>query len=77
MGAIDMGLAEELTLAEAVTPLMAFRYTSFDVAVTMIDFESVTEDGPADIAAEARQFTKPDDQFRSLIGLANAGNAAS
>ena len=26
MGAIDMGLAEELTLAEAVKPLMAFRY---------------------------------------------------
>ena len=77
MGAIDMGLAEELTLAEAVTPLMAFRYKSFDVARTMINFESVTEDRPAVIAAEARQFTKPDDQFRSLIGLANAGNAAS
>ena len=77
MGAIDMGLAEELTLAEAVTPLMAFRYKSFDVARTMIDFESVTEDRPAVIAAEAGQFTKPDDQFRSLIGLANAANAAS
>jgi hypothetical protein len=68
MGAIDMGLAEELTLAEAVTPLMAFRYTSFDVAGTMIDFESVIEDRPAVIAAEAGQLTKPDYQFRSLIG---------
>ena len=77
MGAIDMGLAEELTLAEAVTPLMAFRYKSFDVAGTVIDFESVTEDRSAVMAAVAGQFTKPDYQFRSLIGLANAGNAAS
>jgi hypothetical protein len=76
-GAIDMGLAEELTLAEAVKPLMAFRYISFDVAGTMIDFESAIEDRLAVIAAEAEQFTKPDYQFRSLIGLANAGNAAS
>ena len=58
-----MGLAEELTLAKAVTPLMAFRYTSFDVAGTMIDFESVTEDGPSLIAAEAGQFTKPTISF--------------
>jgi hypothetical protein len=29
-----MGLAEELTLAEAVERLMAFRYKSFDVAGT-------------------------------------------
>ena len=29
------------------------------------------------IEAEAGQFAKPDYQFRSLIGLANAGNAAS
>jgi len=42
----------------------------------MIDFESVLEDRLAAIAAEAVQFTKPDYQFRSLIGLANAGNAA-
>ena len=77
MGAIDMGLAEELTLAEAVTSLMAFRYTSFDVVGTMIDFESAIEDGLAVVAAEAGQFTKPDYQFRSLIGLANAVNAAS
>ena len=77
MGAIDMGLAEELTLAEAVTPLMAFRYKSFNVVGTMIDFASVTEDRPAVIAAEAGQFTKPDYQFRSLTGLANADNAAS
>jgi hypothetical protein len=68
MGAIDMGLAEELTLAEAITPLMAFRYKSFDVAATMIDFET---------AVIAGLFTKPDYQFRSLIGLANAGNAPS
>ena len=72
-----MGLAEELTSAEAVTPLMAFRYKSFDVAATMIEFESAIEDRPAVIAAEAGKFTKPDYQFRSLIGLANAGNAAS
>ena len=77
MGAIDMGLAEELTLAEAVKPLMALRYASFDVVGTMIDFESAIEDRFADLAAEAGQFTKPDYQFRSLIGLANASNAAS
>ena len=77
MGAIDMGLAEELPLAEAVKPLMTFRYISFDVADTMIDFESAIEERLAVIAAEAGQFTKPDNQFRSLIGLANASNAAS
>jgi len=71
-----MGLAEELTSAEAAKPLMAFRCISFDVAGTMIDFESAIEDRPAGIAAEAAQFTKPDYQFRSLIRLANAGNAA-
>ena len=59
-----MGLAQELTLAEAVKPLTAFRYKS-------------RYDGLAVIAAEAGQFTKPDYQFRSLINLANAGNAAS
>jgi hypothetical protein len=71
-----MDLAQELTLAEAVKPLMAFRYISFDVEGTMIDFESVIEDGLAVIAAEAGQFTKPDCQFRSLSGLANARDAA-
>jgi hypothetical protein len=71
-----MGLAEELTSAEAAKPLMAFRYISFDVVGAMIDFESAIEDRPAVIAAEAGQFTKPDYQFRSLIGLASAGNAA-
>jgi hypothetical protein len=75
MGAIDMGLAEELTLAEAVKPLTAFRYISFDVVGTMIDFESVIEDRLAVISAE--QFTRPDYHFHSLIRLANAGNAAS
>ena len=72
-----MGLTQELTLAEAVKPLTAFGYTSFDVVNTMIDFESAIEDGLAVVAAEAGQFTKPDYQFRSLIGLAKAGNAAS
>ena len=72
-----MGLAQELTLAAAVKPLTAFRYISFDVVGTMIDFESAIEDRLAVIAAEAGQFTKPDDQFRSLIRLANAGNAGS
>jgi hypothetical protein len=43
----------------------------------MIDFENAIEDGLAVIAAETEQFTKPDYHFRSLIGLANAGNAAS
>ena len=43
-GAIDMGLAQELTLAEAVKPLTAFRYISFDVVGAMIDFESAIED---------------------------------
>ena len=65
-----MDLAQELPLAEAVKPLTAFCYMSFD-------FESAIEDGLAVVAAEAGQFTKPDYQFRSLIGLANAGNAAS
>ena len=72
-----MGLAQELTLADAVKPFTAFRYISFDVVSPMIDFESAIEDRLAVIAAEAGQFTKPDDQFRSLIRLANAGNAAS
>lgn len=48
-----MGLAQELTLAEAANPLRAFRYMSFDVAGTMIDYESTIEDGLAVIAAEA------------------------
>jgi hypothetical protein len=72
-----MGLAPELSLAEAVKPLTAFRYISFDVVGTMIDFENAIEDGPAVIAAEAGQFAKPDYRFRSLIGLANAVDAAS
>jgi hypothetical protein len=72
-----MDLAQELPLAEAVKPLTAFCYMSFDVVGAMIDFESAIEDGLAVVAAEAGQFTKPDYQFRSLIGLANAGNAAS
>jgi hypothetical protein len=76
-GAVDMGLAQELTLAEAAKSLMAFRYVSFEVAGTMIDFESAIEDGLAVIAAEVGQFTKPDYQFRSRIGLANAVDAAS
>jgi hypothetical protein len=72
-----MDLAQELPLAEAVKPLTAFCYMSFDVAGTMIDFESAIEDGLAVIAAEAGQFAKSGYRFRSLIGLANAGNAAS
>jgi hypothetical protein len=67
-----MGLAQELSLAEAVKPLTACRYLSCDVEGTMIYFENAIEDGPAVIAAEVGQY-----QFRSLIGLANAGNAAS
>jgi hypothetical protein len=45
----------------------------------MIDFENAIEDGPAAavMAAEAGQFAKPDYRFRSLIGLANAVDAAS
>ena len=43
----------------------------------MIDFENAIEDGLAVIAAEAGQFAKPDYRFRSLIGLANAVDAAS
>jgi hypothetical protein len=72
-----MGLAQELTLAEAAKSLMAFRYISFEVVGTMIDFERVIEDRLAVIATEAGQFTKPDYHFHSLIRLANAGNAAS
>jgi hypothetical protein len=72
-----MGLAQELTLAEAAKPLTAFHYMSFDVAGTMIDFESAIEAGLAVIAAEAGQFTKPDYEFGSRIGLANAVDAAS
>lgn len=63
MGAIDMGLAEELTLAEAVKPLMAFRYIRFDVVGTMIDFESAIEDRPAVIAAEAGSSPSPTISF--------------
>ena len=48
-----MGLARELTLAEAAKPLTAFRYMSFDVAGTMIEYQSAIEDGLAVIAAEA------------------------
>ena len=55
-----MGLARELTLAEAAKPLTAFGYMSFDVVGTMTDFERAIEDGLAIIAAEAGQFTKPD-----------------
>jgi hypothetical protein len=58
-----MGLAQELTLADAAESLAAFRYMSFDVAGTMIDFESAIEDRPAVIVAQAGQFTKPDYQF--------------
>jgi hypothetical protein len=72
-----MGLARELTLAEAANHLTAFRYMSFDIAGTMIDFESAIEDGLAVIAAEAGQFAKSGYRFRSLIGLANTGDAAS
>jgi hypothetical protein len=72
-----MGLAQEPSLTDVVKPFTAFRYMSFDIAGTMIDFESAIEAGLAVIAAEAGQFTKPDYQFRSLIGLANAVNAAS
>ena len=72
-----MGLAQELSLADAVKPFTAFHYISFDVVGTMIDFESAIEDRLAVIAAEVGQFTKPAYQFRSLIRLASAGNAAS
>ena len=72
-----MDLAQELPLAEAVKPLTAFCYMSFDVLGAMIDFESAIEDGLAVIAAEAGQFTRPDYDFRSRIGLANAVDAAS
>ena len=58
-----MGLAEELTLAEAVKPLMAFRYISFDVVGTMIDFESAIEDRLAVIAAEAGSSPSPTISF--------------
>jgi hypothetical protein len=67
-GAIDMGLARELSLAEAIKPFTAFRHASFDAVGTMIDFESA-------IKAGAGQFTKPD--YRSLIELANKVDAAS
>jgi hypothetical protein len=76
-GAIDMGLALELSLAEAVKPLTAFRYISLDAVGTMIDFENAIEDGLAVMAVEAGQLGKPDYRFRSLIGLANAVDAAS
>ena len=48
-----MGLAKERTLAEAAKPLTALGCMSFDVAGTMIDYESAIEDGLAVIAAEA------------------------
>ena len=58
-----MGLAQELTLAEAVKPLTAFRYLSFDVVGTMIDFESAIEDRLAVIAAEAGSSPSPTISF--------------
>ena len=72
-----MGLAQGLSLEEAVKPLMAFRYISFDVEGTMINFENAIENGFAVMAAEAGQFAKPHYRSRSLIGLANAVDAAS
>jgi hypothetical protein len=72
-----MGLAQEPSLTDVVKPFTAFRYMSFDIAGTMIDFVSAIEAGLAVIAAEAGQFTKPDYDFRSRIGSANAVDAAS
>ena len=72
-----MGLAQELSLEEAVKPLTAFRYLSCDVEGTMINFENAIENGLAVMAAEAGQFAKPDYHSRSLIGLTNAVDAAS
>jgi hypothetical protein len=76
-GAIDMGLAQGLSSEEAVEPLMALRYLSCDVEGTMINFENAIENGFAVMAAEAGQFAKPHYRSRSLIGLANAVDAAS
>ena len=72
-GAIDMGLAQGLSLEEGVKPLMPLRYLSCDVEGTMINFENAI----AVMAAEAGQFAKPHYRSRSLIGLANAVDAAS
>jgi hypothetical protein len=72
-----MGLAQELSSAEAVKPLTAYRYLSFDVVSTLIYFQKAIDDGLAVIEAEAGQFTNPDYDFRSWIGLPNAVDAAS
>jgi hypothetical protein len=74
-GAIDMSFAQGLSLEEAVKPLMALRYLSCDVEGTTINFENAIENGFA--VAEAEQFAKPHYRSRSLIGLANAVDAAS
>ena len=58
-----MGLAEELTLAEAVKPLTAFRYISFDVVSPMIDFESAIEDRLAVSATDAGSSPSPTISF--------------
>ena len=72
-----MGLAQGLSLEEAVKPLMALRYLSCDVEGTMMNFENAIENGFGDMAAEAGQFAKPHYRSRSLFGLANAVDAAS
>jgi hypothetical protein len=59
-----MGLAQELSLAEAVKPLTAFRDLSCDVEGAMIYFENAIDDGLAVIAAEPGQFAKADYRFR-------------
>jgi hypothetical protein len=71
-----MGLAQGLSLEEAVKPLMALRYLSCDVEGTMINFENAIENGFA-VMAEAGQFAKPHYRSRSPIGLANAVDATS
>ena len=55
-----MGLAQELSLEEAVKPLTAFRYLSCDVEGTTINFGNAIENGLAVMAVEAGQFAKPD-----------------
>ena len=40
-----MGLAQGLSLEEAVKPLMALRYLSCDVEGTMINFENAIANG--------------------------------
>ena len=72
-----MGLAQGLSLEEAVKPLMALRCLSCVVEDTMINFENAVENGFAVMTAEAGQFAKPHYCSRSLIGLANAVDAAS